>query len=42
MDPAKEEFARTTNPDNFRGSLLDVLENADFFLGVSVAGALTR
>ncbi len=40
MDSAKEEYARITNPENIKGNLLDALNGADFFLGLSAAGAL--
>lgn len=40
MDPAKEELARTTNPDNLNGCLDDVIAGADFLLGVSGPGAV--
>lgn len=35
MNPTKEWLAGSTNPENARGSLLDVLENADVFIGLS-------
>ena len=41
MNPAKEELAEITNPALRRGSLADVLQGADVFIGVSAPGALT-
>ncbi|MBI4200705.1 MAG: NAD-dependent malic enzyme [Chloroflexi bacterium] len=32
---AKVWFAENTNPDNFKGSLLDAMEGADLFIGLS-------
>ncbi|MFQ5472421.1 MAG: NAD-dependent malic enzyme [Dehalococcoidia bacterium] len=40
MNPAKELLARSTNPDNVRGSLVDVLKGADVFIGLSGSGVL--
>jgi malate dehydrogenase (oxaloacetate-decarboxylating) len=40
MNPTKERFAGSTNRDNVRGSLLDVLEDADVFIGLSGPGVL--
>lgn len=40
MNSIKERFAQSTNPDNVRGSLLDVLEDADVFIGLSGPGVL--
>jgi malate dehydrogenase (oxaloacetate-decarboxylating) len=40
MNPAKEWFAESTNPGNARGSLTDVLEGADVFIGLSGPGLL--
>jgi malate dehydrogenase (oxaloacetate-decarboxylating) len=37
---AKEEIANLTNKDNKKGTLPDALENADVFIGVSVANVL--
>ncbi len=42
MNPAKEKIAAITNRDNERGSLADVMRGKDVFIGVSVAGAVTR
>ena len=38
----KAEVAKFTNRDNLKGSLADVIKGADVFIGVSVAGALTK
>ncbi|MBF8286876.1 MAG: NAD-dependent malic enzyme, partial [Dehalococcoidia bacterium] len=35
MNPMKEWFVQSTNPENLRGSLTDVLEGADVFIGLS-------
>ncbi|MFQ5900609.1 MAG: NAD-dependent malic enzyme [Thermodesulfobacteriota bacterium] len=35
MNPAKEEFARESNPYNEKGSLEDAFKGADLFIGVS-------
>ena len=40
MNPAKEWFAGSTNPDNVRGTLVDVLKDADVFIGLSGPGVL--
>jgi malate dehydrogenase (oxaloacetate-decarboxylating) len=42
MNPVKEEVAKFTNRDKQTGSLADVIQDADVFIGVSVAGALTK
>ena len=41
MNPAKEEMASLTNQERLEGTLSDAMEDADVFVGVSVAGALT-
>jgi malate dehydrogenase (oxaloacetate-decarboxylating) len=41
MNEVKERIAEVTNKDKQEGSLADVLEGADVFIGVSVGGALT-
>ena len=41
MNAIKEEVAKFTNRDNVEGSLADAIKDADVFIGVSVAGALT-
>ncbi|MFK9091197.1 NADP-dependent malic enzyme [Bacillus salipaludis] len=42
MNVVKAEVAKFTNRDNLTGSLADVIKGADVFIGVSVAGALTK
>ncbi|WP_251549555.1 NAD(P)-dependent malic enzyme [Neobacillus muris] len=42
MNAVKAEVAKFTNRDNLSGSLEDVIKGADVFIGVSVAGALTK
>jgi malate dehydrogenase (oxaloacetate-decarboxylating) len=42
MNPYKEEIAQVTNPHKLQGQLADVIKGADVFVGVSVAGCLTR
>jgi malate dehydrogenase (oxaloacetate-decarboxylating) len=42
MNAVKAEVAKYTNRDNLTGSLADVIKGADVFIGVSVAGALTK
>ncbi|MDM5330732.1 malic enzyme-like NAD(P)-binding protein [Neobacillus sp. CF12] len=42
MNDVKAEVAKFTNRDNLTGSLADVIKGADVFIGVSVAGALTK
>jgi malate dehydrogenase (oxaloacetate-decarboxylating) len=41
MNAIKHEVAKYTNRENKQGSLADVINGADVFIGVSVAGALT-
>jgi len=41
MTPVKEELAAATNPERRRGTLLEVLDGADLFIGVS-SGNLLR
>lgn len=41
MNPFKEEIAKITNKQNISGSLADALKDADVFIGVSAAGAVT-
>ena len=41
MNDVKEMVAKITNRDKKEGTLEDMLEGADVFIGVSVAGALT-
>lgn len=40
-NPSWTEFAKLTNPDNETGSLSDVIEGTDVFIGVSAPGLLT-
>ncbi|CAG9608883.1 NAD(P)-dependent malic enzyme [Pseudoneobacillus rhizosphaerae] len=42
MNTIKDEVAKFTNRENLKGSLEDVIKGADVFIGVSVAGALTK
>ncbi len=35
MNPAKEELAQITNPDNIKGDLRQAMEGADIFIGLS-------
>ncbi|MGH3049024.1 MAG: NAD(P)-dependent malic enzyme, partial [Gaiellaceae bacterium] len=41
LNPAKQEYAETTNPDNLEGTADELLEGADVFIGLSVPGAIT-
>ncbi len=41
MNPVKEEMAGITNPSKEKGSLADLLQGADVFIGVSAPGCLT-
>jgi malate dehydrogenase (oxaloacetate-decarboxylating) len=40
MNSAKEELASITNPNNLKGSLSDVMQDADVFIGTSGPGTL--
>jgi malate dehydrogenase (oxaloacetate-decarboxylating) len=42
MNPVKDAVALYTNPNLIQGSLDDIISDADVFIGVSVAGALTQ
>ncbi len=42
MNAVKAEVAAFTNPERKEGKLEDVIKGADVFIGVSVAGALTK
>ncbi|HEO8421436.1 NAD(P)-dependent malic enzyme [Niallia sp. FSL W8-0635] len=42
MNPAKESVATFTNGENEKGSLRNAIKGADVFIGVSVAGTLTK
>ncbi|MDP2675506.1 MAG: NAD-dependent malic enzyme [Dehalococcoidia bacterium] len=41
MNPMKEWFVQSTNPEKLRGSLTDVLEGADVFIGLSAPRLLS-
>lgn len=41
MNPAKQEIAALTNPKQRKGTLAEVLQGADVFIGVSAPGMLT-
>ncbi len=41
MNPAKDEVALITNPDQEKGSLADVMKGSDIFIGVSAPGVVT-
>jgi len=41
LNPAKQEYAETTNPDNLQGTADELLAGADVFIGVSVPGAIS-
>lgn len=42
MNPMKEEVAKITNRNRMKGSLQDVIKDADVFIGVSASGVLTK
>lgn len=42
MNPVKDIVAKKTNPKKLKGSLEEIIEGADVFIGVSVGGALTE
>lgn len=42
MNKSKEEIAKLTNRQMFRGSLADALKDADVFIGVSVGNTVTQ
>ncbi|MBP2241386.1 malate dehydrogenase (oxaloacetate-decarboxylating) [Cytobacillus eiseniae] len=42
MNDIKNEVAKYTNRENKQGSLADVIQGADVFIGVSAAGSLTK
>jgi malate dehydrogenase (oxaloacetate-decarboxylating) len=42
MNPYKEEIAQVTNRQKLSGQLADVMKGADVFIGLSVAGCVTR
>jgi malate dehydrogenase (oxaloacetate-decarboxylating) len=41
LNPAKQEYAESTNPENLQGTADELLEGADVFIGVSVPGAIS-
>jgi malate dehydrogenase (oxaloacetate-decarboxylating) len=41
LNPAKLDYAESTNPENLRGTADELLEGADVFIGLSVPGAIT-
>jgi malate dehydrogenase (oxaloacetate-decarboxylating) len=41
LNPAKQEYAERTNPENLQGTADELLEGADVFIGVSVPGAIS-
>ena len=41
-NPAQEEIARVTNPENLRGNLADAMRGADVFVGVSAPGIVSE
>ncbi|MHB1346888.1 MAG: NAD(P)-dependent malic enzyme [Candidatus Humimicrobiaceae bacterium] len=42
MNASKDEIAELTNPEEIEGSLIDIIAGRNVFVGVSVAGALTK
>lgn len=42
FNPAQRELAKKTNTRGVKGTLADAVKNADVFIGVSVAGALSK
>lgn len=42
VDDSKKELAKITNPNNEKGSLKDVIVNADVFIGVSAPNVLSQ
>ena len=42
MNETKDQIADVTNPLNIKGALKDALQDADVFIGVSVANVLTK
>src|SRR6267142_3700930 len=41
MNPMKEWYAQNTNPNNERGTVHEVIKDADVFMGLSVPGVLS-
>ncbi len=42
MNPYKDELAKITNKKNIQGTLADVMDGADVFIGLSVGNVVTR
>src|SRR5699024_1125335 len=42
MNDVKHEISKVTNHEKLQGNLIDVIDGADVFIGVSIAGALTE
>ncbi|NLL63493.1 MAG: NAD-dependent malic enzyme [Ruminococcaceae bacterium] len=42
LNPIKAEIAKITNKEKLKGTLADVIKDADVFIGVSAPGALTK
>ena len=42
LNPIKKQIVKKTNPKKEKGSMEDVLKNADIFIGISKPGILTR
>ena len=42
MNDVKHEISKITNHERLQGDLIDVIDGADVFIGVSIAGALTE
>ncbi len=42
MNPAQEEMAALTNPENFSGTLADAMKGADVFIGVSAPHVVSK
>ena len=42
LNSVKMAILEVTNPDDVRGGLVDAIQGADVFIGVSVAGAITQ
>ncbi len=42
LDPAREEMSRLTNPDKIKGTLADIVKDADVFIGLSAANLVSE
>jgi len=42
LDPAREEMSRLTNPDKIKGTLADIIKDADVFIGLSAANLVSE